>query len=693
MNLPTLRLTKKDLINFDFAIKKEWLITNGLGGYASSTILGINTRKYHGLLVAALQPPGNRTVCLTKLDESIEVGDTIHQISANQFSDVVYPEGFRFLESFSVSPYPLFVYEAGQVIVSKTLFMPRGKNAVVAIYKINNQNRINAQISITPLVTCRHFHQVVNRSEGFQGFHQNQTDQKEVELSFETPSVKLIARATEGEFHTKLNWIERLFYREEALRGESSIDDCFQPGYFQIKIPPNNEKEFAVVTFVNEKRLTDDPKIKLLWTSTSEIKRLLEQERLNLFKLLNPIQGWDISANSDEWLKWLLLAADNFIVKGPNKGKSVIAGYHWFEAWGRDTFISLPGLMLVTEKFEEAREVLAEFNKFCSKGLIPNFLSDTLLLPSCNTVDASMWYVNSVLQYLKYTGDFDFVKKDLWESLKEIAESHVKGTDFGIHMDHDGLLSHGANLTWMDANLDGNPITPRVGKAVEIQALWYNALKIIQVLATKFNEENLSETYGDLANEVKANFNEKFWNSNKNCLFDVIGESDVDSSLRPNQVIAVSLDFTMLNNQRSELLVDLLERELWTPFGLRTLYKGDSRYRGNYRGDRKSRDQAYHNGTVWPWLTGPFTTAFLKTKGYDNQHVKYAFRKFLQPLFLHQIREGCLGTINEIFDGDQPYSSRGCISQAWSLAEPLRAYVENILQVTPRYKKEALSLS
>ena len=245
----------------------------------------------------------------------------------------------------------------------------------------------------------------------------------------------------------------------------------------------------------------------------------------------------------------------------------------------------------------------------------------------------------------------------------------------------------------MDAYADGNAVTPRAGKAVEIQALWYNALKTIQLLAAKFDERHLAETYTSLADKVKRSFNVKFWDANKNCLFDVLSESGSDASLRPNQVIAASLDFTMLSNQRSKLLVDLLERELWTPCGLRTLSPNDSRYKGNCFGDRKSRDKAYHNGTVWPWLTGPFTTAFLKTKGYGDRHIEYAFRRFLEPLFKDQIHEACVGTINEIFDGDQPHTPRGCVSQAWSLAEPLRAYFEDILQVTPKYRKEVMSLS
>jgi predicted glycogen debranching enzyme len=308
-------------------------------------------------------------------------------------------------------------------------------------------------------------------------------------------------------------------------------------------------------------------------------------------------------------------------------------------------------------------------------------------------VDASFWYVNAVLQYLKYTGNFKFVHSQLWETLKDIMESHINGTDFGIHMDNYGLLAHGPRLTWMDAEVDGKAVTPRAGKAVEIQALWFNALKTAQLLAEWFAEKNLAETYAALAEKVKANFNVKFWNSEKKCLLDVLGESGAaDTSVRPNQVIAAALDFTMLDNAKGRQVVDVATGELLTPCGLRTLEPRNLNYKGVYVGDRGSRDQAYHNGSVWPWLLGPYTTAFLKTKGYTPQNVEYAFRNFLEPLFTRQIQQSGLGTVNEIFDGDLPHAPRGCVSQAWSVAEPLRVYVEDILRVVPKYEKEVLSL-
>jgi predicted glycogen debranching enzyme len=690
MNLPPIKLNKDSLSDFNSSIQKEWLITNGLGGYASSTVLAINTRKYHGLLVAALHPPGDRTVCLAKLDEEIVAGNKFYMLGANEFHDVFYPEGFRSLEEFSVSPFPQFLYNAGQVGVTKTLFMLHGKNAVVTTYRIENRSDQEVTFRVLPLVTSRHFHLVVDKTKNPINFAQTQTNNNQVQLNFETPKAVIALQSTTGIFYEKPNWIEKLFYRSEALRGESSVDDCYQPGRYEVKVPPKNQQEFSLITVVgNDIQQTSKLLSDIGFSQRDIAERLLEETQRQL-AILKPLFSKS-SFSGGGWLNWILLAADSFLVKGPNGGKSVIAGYHWFEAWGRDTFVSLPGLMLVTGKFIEARQVLADFNKFCTAGLIPNFLSDLSLLPSCNTVDATMWHVNSVLQYLKYTGDFEFVRKELWDSLKEIAESHIKGTSFGIHMDHDGLLAHGARLTWMDAEVDGDAITPRAGKAVEIQALWYNAMRTMELLASRFNEKNLAETYSELADRARGSFNATFWNSQKRCLFDVLGDSGADASLRPNQLIAASLDFTMLSKEKSGAVVDLIDQELLTPYGLRTLSKDDPRYRGGYFGDRRNRDQAYHNGTVWPWLIGPFTTAYLKAKNSNHQNVEHVYRNFLEPIFKNQVHQACLGTVNEVFDGDQPHTPRGCISQAWSIAEPLRAYVEDILQLRPKYEKELLS--
>jgi predicted glycogen debranching enzyme len=342
-------------------------------------------------------------------------------------------------------------------------------------------------------------------------------------------------------------------------------------------------------------------------------------------------------------------------------------------------------------RYEDARQILQTFSQQCREGLIPNnFPDNPQQIPAYNTVDATLWYFNAVLQYLKYTGDLRFVQRAIWSALQSIIDHHVQGTMFGIRVDADGLLVHGAQLTWMDAAPEGKPVTPREGKAVEIQALWFNALKTMQLLAHSFEQRDKAELYQKMAEKAKSSFLEKFWNSQKNCLFDVIGNGYRDDSMRPNQVLATSLDFTMLDKVKSELMIERVDRQLRTPFGLRTLSPEDSTYVGKYSGDRWQRDNAYHNGTVWPWLIGPFVTSFLRLRNYDDHWRGIAFESFLKPLFTVELSRAGLGSISEIMDGDAPHEPKGCIAQAWSVAEPLRAYFEDVLLKRPPCEKKTL---
>ncbi|HLE75879.1 MAG TPA: amylo-alpha-1,6-glucosidase, partial [Candidatus Bathyarchaeia archaeon] len=601
----------------------------------------------------------------------------------------IFPQGYLFLKEFSVAPFPRYVYSVQDVEVTKTIFMPREKNAVAVVYRVLNGSGSAVKFRIFPLLSCRHFHSVVDRTRNPLDFRQQQKG-REVEVTFNAPSAAIMVRATKGEFLEKKNWVERLCYREEDKRGETSTDDCYQPGYFEIPVSPKQKEEFAIVTAASESSQESKETLEAIGTTLYDVESLLAQELKQRSDLLVKFYSSHKKMPISDWLSWILLATDAFIVKGAGDKKSVIAGYFWFEAWGRDTFVSLPGLTLATGRFEDARKVLLDFMGHCRQGLIPSYVQDKSGGPCYNSVDATLWYVNAVLQYLKYTGDFEFVQKQLWENLKAIVDWHEQGTAFGIHLDGDGLLAHGPRLTWMDAEVDGTAVTPRAGKAVEVQALWYNALRTMQLLANRFEEKSLAEKYAEVAAKARTSFNLKFWNDEKNCLFDVMEESGADTSLRPNQIIAAALDFTMLDNNKNERVVDAVQRELLTSCGLRTLTRNDPRYKGTYVGDRRSRDQAYHNGSVWAWLLGPFTTAFLKAKGHGDYRLDYALKKLIVPLFTQQIFQAGLGTLSEIFDGDSPYTPRGCIAQAWSVAEPLRAYVEDVMQVRPKFEKEVL---
>ena len=685
MKLPTITINRSAFGHFDEAIRSEWLVTNGLGGYASSTVLGVNTRKYHGLLVAALHPPGDRTVCLAKLDEEVSVGSNAYPLATNEFHDKIFPQGHVYLKEFTMDPFPRFVYEVQDIEVQKTVFMPKEKNAVAVKYKVLNQGRAEAKIRVYPLLTCRHFHSVIDRWSNPVNFSQRQNGGA-IEFTFNNPKATVAVRSTMSEFKEAAAWIERLYYCEEASRGESSTDDCYQPGYFEVVIPHKRDRDFAVVAAASENSQECREILGAFGNTIYDVTGQLTSEIGERENLLNKFYEARIQVPASDWLNWILLAADAFVATGAGVRKSVMAGYFWFETWGRDTFISLPGLLLATGRFEEARKILLNFMRHSKQGLIPNFIQDRSGEPAYNTVDATLWYVNAVLQYLKYTGDFKFVQQQLWENLKAIVESHQRGTSFGIRLDSDGLLAHGPRLTWMDAEVDGEGVTPRAGKAVEIQALWYNALKTMQLLANKFDEIRLAEKYAAMAFEAQESFNAKFWNSENSCLFDVVEDSGFDATLRPNQIIAAALDFMMLDKDRTEGVVDVVQRELVTPYGLRTLARSDLRYKGMYVGDRRSRDQAYHNGTVWAWLLGPYVTAGRKAQVSSD----YELKQRLRVLFTQQTIQAGLGTISEIFDGDPPHEPRGCIAQAWSVAEPLRAYLEDVVWLRPKYEKEVL---
>jgi predicted glycogen debranching enzyme len=684
MQMPTISLSREALADFSSAIQKEWILTNEAGGYASSTVLGINTRKYHGLLVAAIHPPRDRRVLLEKLDEDVLVGNEVYQLGANEFQDRVFPSGHHLLSRFELSLFPKQVYSLQNVKIEKTVFMLHGKNVTIATYKVLNRSGLSVKIRIFPLANFRHFHSVTDR-RSLVDQPEQKCESNETVVSFASPESALIIGAIGGTYYPSERWIERLYYREEANRGESCFDDWYQGGFFEHEVREGENGDFAVVAVAAEKADSANDIFSQMPKTLFDLEALFEREKRRREDLVATFYENRPTIQAADWLSLMILAAGSLVVSGADpEHASVIAGYHWFEDWGRDAFVSLPGLTLATGRFEEARRILLTFQRRSNRGLIPNFIPDGGEPAVYNSVDATLWYVNAVFQYLKYTGDFKFVQDQLFETLKSIVESLVKGAVPNMRLDADGLLSHGPQLTWMDAVVDGQPVTPRAGKAVEVQALWHNTLRITELLARKFNEDNEAENYAKMAERTRIGLVEKFWNEEKDCLFDVIDGDRRDYSLRPNQVIAVSLDFTAFDQDKSEKIVDRVHRELCTPFGLRSLAKSDPRYVGTCAGDRKSRDLAYHNGTVWPWLLGPFTTAYLKVNGYDAAKRDYAYNSFLASFFIEHVAGTQLGTASEIFDGDPPHTARGCILQAWSVAEPLRAYVEDVALLGPK---------
>ncbi|MEJ2240752.1 MAG: amylo-alpha-1,6-glucosidase [Candidatus Bathyarchaeota archaeon] len=670
MDLPQIIIQKSALSNIESALTKEWIVTNGLGGYASSTVLGLNTRKYHGLLIAAF-------------------------LGANEFRDIIFPEGYKFLTEFSISPIPMFKYSIDDLVLTKTIFMPYKKNSVVVIYEAENFSENKVSIKISPLINSRHIYDVTENANLSWNFVQKRFKEGIIIEPSDSISSLILSSGKRDNFTDERWWVENVFFRLDASRSESSTDDYFRPGFFNFFVDPKEKKKFFIIATAGKNEQEAKNFFLSFDRNIAVIDQLYQKELKRRTILIEKFQETNINLKIDNWLKWMIQATDSFIVNRASTGKkSVIAGYSWFDDWGRDALISLPGLTLVTGKFEEAKEILLTFGHYCKKGIIPNRFSDKGGdIPLYNTVDATLWFFNAILQYLKYTGDFDFIKKKLWTTLTNIIDNHIDGTIFGIHMDKDGLITHGPQLTWMDAVTIDGFVTPRSGKAVEIQALWYNSLITMQLLAKRFNKKENEELYYNLSQKVKENFIANFWSSKIGYLYDTISETGSDSSLRPNQILAISLDFSMIDTLKSEKIVETVKNNLWGRYGLKTLPNSDSRYVGRYLGDWKHRDSAYHNGTVWAWLLGPFVEAFLKMKNHEESWRKFAFEKFLFPLFSEELYKAGLGTISEIFDGDEPHSSRGCISQAWSVAEPLRVYLEDIKLRKPRFEQEVLKNS
>lgn len=692
VNLPKIHLDRHVLSKFNRAIQMEWLVTNGLGGYASSTALGINTRKYHGLLVAALNPPVNRTVFLTKLDEEVKVGNNMYSLGSNEFKQGIHPKGYCFLQDFWVDPFPTYKYVLQNVEAHKTIFMPYRKNAVVVVYEFLNPQQKDISIHVFPLINFRHFHSVTSKQDVTWSLIQKPY-QKGVTVQLDAPQTTLLLSSSHGKYQQdKGKWVENINFRVDNSLGESCFDDSFQLGKFEVDITASQKKKFFIVAVAGRKEKETEATFSSLTEELKNINFFLHSQIERQKSMLVRFRKQHKKIVMNDWLKWLVLATDPFIVRREStKTASVIAGYHWFEDWGRDALISLPGLTLITGRFEDAKGILLTFKYYCRKGVIPNrFPNRSGDKPAYNTVDATLWYFNAVLQFLKYTGDWKFVRQELWNTLKSIVNHHAEGTLNHIRLDEDGLITHGPQLTWMDAVVNGQPVTPRSGKAVEVQALWYNALKIMTILAKRFRQTEEAEKYFQMAEKTRESFLKKFWNHQEGCLFDVVQAEQRDSSLRPNQLVAVALDFSMLDKAKSKMVVEIVWSKLWGAYGLKTLAENDLRYKEKYVGDWAHRNRAYHNGTVWPWLLGPFITAFLKVKDYKEKWRKFAFKQFLQPLFEKQIFQAGLGTISEIFDADAPHPPRGCIAQAWSVAEPLRAFVEDIMLERPPCEQQVL---
>lgn len=646
--------------NLETALSREWLETNGIGGFSSSTIVGLNTRRYHGLLTAATKPPVGRLVLLSKLEETLIIDGQGYELPANQYPGTVHPQGFQYQTGFRLDPFPRFTYEIQGVRVEKSVFMVQGENTTVVQYHIfktqSHAESSSYRLEIRPLIAFRDYHSTTHENGALNPHVETESGLTTIRPYEDLPALHFAHDA--AAIDTNGFWYRNFQYAVEQERGLDFAEDLFNPCVFTFDL--NASASISIIASTERRDVSK---------ADAYCKAELERREL--------LSGNPAQANTSLLVNTLTSAADQFIVARRHR-KTVIAGYHWFADWGRDTMIALPGLTLATGNPEIAKSIVSEFSNYVDQGMLPNRFPDAGETPEYNTVDATLWFFEAVRWLLQYTNDYEFVRGNLYAVLSDIIDWHVKGTRYNIHVDDDGLLysgEPGVQLTWMDAKVGDWVVTPRTGKAVEIQALWYNALRLMEQLAVKFGNTEAKRNYGALADKARASFNRMFWNEEAGCLYDVINGDLRDASIRPNQILAVSLTNSMVTSKKARSILSVVERELVTPRGLRTLSTTDANYIGRYEGDPRSRDGAYHQGTVWPWLMGPYITAYVKTFG------EKAGRKFAIEWLSHfqdHLNEACLGQVSEIFDGDAPHSPRGCVAQAWSVAELLRAAVENV---------------
>ena len=671
-----MKLSKKQL-SLEDGITKEWLITNGIGGFASQSVLGINTRKYHGLLIAPLMPPARRYVILSKIDESIEINGKEEILYSNICKNYI-SEGYKKLESFEKVYIPIFNYQTEDGIkIEKQISMVYGKNVVCIYYKVENTDK-DITMKVAPIMNYRDFHCMNTNHD----YNVNQKImQNKIRITVDGNKISPIyLYSKEGKYIQHQNdTFKNMYYVEEEKRGFYPEEDLFVPGRYEINIKANTTKEFTIVCGLEANIEEIDGKV------------VTQKEKERLDKIIDASNLIDKrqSKSNQEQMRDLIIASDNFVTYRPKFSlHTIIAGFPWFLDWGRDTLISFEGLLLKTKRFDIAKEVLLMMTKDIKYGLVPNGYSGYDSRPLYNSVDSSLLLIEAVSKYLDYTDDYDFVKSNLYTILKNIIESFQKGInvdDSNIFMDKDGLVSAGTpetQLTWMDAKIGNFAVTPRNGKAVELNSLWYNALKVVANLAEKYNDKKVQDEYEKLAKKVRINFNKKFYNEKNKCLDDVIGSEEI----RPNQLFALSTTYPVmiLSNEKAKEMLKTVSKELYTKYGLATLSKKDPKYIAVYEGDGFKRDTSYHQGITWPWLAGLYVESYKtiiknEKNKIEKKKLEEEYEKIIsnyKKAFAQAMKEGAIGTISELYDSKPPYLPKGAFAQAWSVSEVIKIMLE-----------------
>lgn len=646
-------------------VQKEWVLTNGIGGYAGSSVTGAHARKHHGYLIASLHPPVERFVILSKINECLirsseKIDFTVEQYLADDGS-TAYRKGIKYLNSFTYDGLVHFTTKAPEFTMTKTLAFEHSKNTIAVSYDIQNDGEA-ATLVLTPLFNYRVHHEA------------STIDTLKFDTAYEQPEIRLVPQQNkdvtirlftddgtvvpcEEKYTTGMQLQKELDVESDAL------DDNYTPYQIEFPLDAGCRKKISIVCTIEDTYEKD-----AFATAAAEMAR---------FDALEKKAGYH-----DELAETLTIAADHFLAYRQSTGlMTVLAGLPWFTDWGRDTMIALTGLTLATGRYQDARDILTTFARYVHHGMVPNMFPDEGTAPLYNTADASMWYFYAVGKYLDYTGtpeDYAFVQETIYPKLKEIIAAYEHGTDFSIYMEEDGLIHAGSGLdqvTWMDVRVGDWVATPRHGKPVEINALWYHALCLMEEWATRFGEDG--SHYAALAAHAKESFTKEFWNEKDGCLYDVVDGLEGDATLRPNQIYAVSLPHRMLDADKEKAIVDKVYEKLYAKTGLRSLSPDDKEYHPTYEGCLDKRDHAYHQGTSWGFLLGGFLTAYVHVYGTSKEVIKQA--DAMLDATREQFYHGCIGSIAEIFDGNEPHTSRGCYAQAWSVGEILRAYTEDIL--------------
>lgn len=668
----TYQYTQKDWTTFKEGIKREWAVTNGIGGYAGSSMIGAHSRTHQGYLIASLHAPIERYLVFSKINETVTVGTKTVSFETSQHrasGKTVYTEGQKFLTSFIYDGSVHYTYETDNFSFEKHITLKRNANVCAVSYELTAGDN-DCTFTLTPLFNYReHSESSTPDTLRFDTFTEDRTfylvpeKNKDIAIRFQT---------SEGTFSER----ETVYDIDMQLQIEVDLEtdglDChYCPVDLSIAVPANTTKKVSILCSIGDVNERPAP------VSATEAFSILEKNARCHAELFEKAGYRDSFANQ------LVLASDQFLTyRESTKMMTVLAGLPWFTDWGRDTMIAFTGLTLCTKRFKEAEEILLTFARYIRHGIVPNMFPDDNMPPLYNTVDASLWYFYAVYQYLHYNPAAEaeaFVKEQIFPHLKEIVSAYEKGTDFSIYMEDDGLIHAGSGLdqiTWMDVRVGDWVATPRHGKPVEINALWYNALRIMESLCEKFDED--ASAYRTRANQVKESFNAKFWDSSNQCLFDVVDGDEPDDHIRPNQIYAVSLPFSLLLEEQEKAVVALVEKELFVGCGLRSLAPDHPDYHGIYCGALAKRDAAYHQGTAWGFLLGGFFSAYMKVNHHSSSAAENAVR-MLEPVRKHLTDSGCIGSISEIFDGDAPHNPRGCYAQAWSVGEVLRCYCEDIL--------------